>query len=103
MTYDHECLDCGYFDADNSPEMENCPACGNTDVLDFGETEEPMTNNPVESEQHKLDAKAWEEFALSLIDGERHIKALPITETEKETLVATFRLTLNVAELIEGQ
>ncbi len=129
---EHECLNCGYFDADNSPQWDSCPQCGSTNVVDIcdetreplvrtihplpfpfggqvaklfdlGATEKPMTTNPVQSKQEELDAKAWGEFGLCLDDLTHHVTALPITPLQKQILVGTCEYMLRITEFLEGQ
>ncbi len=129
---EHECLNCGYFDADNSPQWASCPQCGSTNVVDIcdetreplvrtihglpfpfggqvaklfdlGATEKPMAINPVQSKQEELDAKAWGEFGLCLDDLQRLVQQLPITPLQKQILVGTCEYMLRITEFLEGQ
>ena len=62
-----------------------------------------MPNNPVESKQQQLDAKAWEDFGLCLEDLTHHVQALPINPVQKRILTETCEYILRITEWLEGQ
>ena len=60
-----------------------------------------MTNNPVVSEQAKLNAEAWDNFDSCLRQIKRVADRLPITLLHRRTLGAMFESINTVAELLE--